>query len=336
MPLLALYSQVLLRHFSSSSSIGCFFLLLCCPVLAIDLSSEPISPIQSETELDLTKVALGKVLFHDPRLSSDNSISCASCHDLSTGGADNSAISFGVNHAAGSANTPTVYNSSLNFVQFWNGRAQDLNEQVDGPIHNPVEMNNSWPEIIKRLNLDENLKAKFDKTYRDGLSIENIHDAIIQFEHSLTTLNAPFDRWLKGDSTALSDEQIQGYRLFKSYGCISCHQGTNVGGNMYAYFGAVKDISVYFENRGTPMNETDLGRYTDTNDPADRYLFKVPSLRLASLTAPYFHDGSVAELADAIKIMGRFQLGREIPNKHVSALEAFIISLTGEHPELTK
>lgn len=302
----------------------------------MDLSSEPISPVKSNAELDLARVALGKDLFHDPRLSSDNSISCASCHNLSSGGADKSAISFGVNNAAGSANTPTVYNSGLNFVQFWNGRAQDLDEQVDGPVHNPVEMNSSWPEIIKRLNQDKNLKAKFDKSYSDGISIENIHNAIIQFEQSLITLNAPFDRWLKGDSNALSDEQIQGYRLFKSYGCISCHQGTNVGGNMYAYFGAVKDISVYFQDRGTPVIETDLGRYTETNDPLDRYLFKVPSLRLASRTAPYFHDGSVAELADAIKIMGRFQLGREIPDEHISAIQAFIISLAGEHPELTK
>jgi cytochrome c peroxidase len=241
-----------------------------------------------------------------------------------------------VNNAAGSANTPTVYNSSLNFVQFWNGRAQDLNEQVNGPVHNPVEMNSSWPEIIDRLSQDKQLQAKFTTTYSDGISIKNIQDAIIQFENSLNTRNAPFDRWLTGDSKALSDDQIQGYRLFKSYGCISCHQGKNVGGNMYAYFGAVKDISAYFHDRGTPLSSTDYGRYTDTNNPVDRYLFKVPSLRLASLTSPYFHDGSIAELTDAIKIMGRFQLGREIPDEHISAIEAFIISLVGEHPELAK
>lgn len=337
MELSAPYLQSCFRNnrFNTVTKI-CLLLLCFSSVQAMDLGSEPISPIQPNTGLNSDKVSLGRNLFHDPRLSSDISISCASCHDLSAGGADKSSISFGVNHAAGSINTPTVYNSRLNFVQFWNGRAQNLNEQVDGPVHNPVEMNSNWPEIINRLNQDNNLKAQFNATYPDGISIENIHDALTQFESSLNTLNAPFDRWLKGDSGALSDEQVQGYRLFKSYGCISCHQGTNVGGNMYAYFGAVKDISVYFQDRGTPVIETDLGRYTETNDPLDRYLFKVPSLRLASRTAPYFHDGSVAELADAIKIMGRFQLGREIPDEHISAIQAFIISLAGEHPELTK
>lgn len=334
---MALYLKILLRCNRSIAVVRIFLLSLCfSSVQAIELGSEPISPIQPNTGLDPAKVALGRDLFHDPRLSSDNSISCASCHDLNTGGADKGAVSFGVNNAAGSANTPTVYNSSLNFVQFWNGRAQDLNEQVNGPVHNPVEMNSSWPEIIDRLSQDKQLQAKFTTTYSDGISIKNIQDAIIQFENSLNTRNAPFDRWLTGDSKALSDDQVQGYRLFKSYGCISCHQGKNVGGNMYAYFGAVKDISAYFHDRGTPLSSTDYGRYTDTNNPVDRYLFKVPSLRLASLTSPYFHDGSIAELTDAIKIMGRFQLGREIPDEHVSAIEAFIISLVGEHPELAK
>ena len=312
-------------------------LILCCnSVQALDLGSEPISPLQPNLALNPAKTALGRDLFHDPRLSSDNSISCASCHNLSRGGADTGAISFGVNQAAGSANTPTVYNSGLNFVQFWNGRARDLNEQVSGPVHNPVEMNSNWPAIINRLSQDKPLTEKFNAAYTDGLNVENIQDAIIQFEHSLVTLNAPFDRWITGDSTALSETQIQGYRLFKSYGCISCHQGRNVGGNMYAYFGAVADISAYFRDRGTAINETDLGRYTDTHNPDDRYLFKVPSLRLASLTPPYFHDGSIAQLSEAITIMGRFQLGREIPTEHVSAIQAFIESLAGEHPELTK
>ncbi|BBB27198.1 cytochrome-c peroxidase [Amphritea japonica] len=311
-------------------------IVYCSSIQALDLGSEPISPLQPNLALNPAKIALGRVLFHDPRLSSDNSISCASCHNLSLGGADTGAISFGVNQAAGSANTPTVYNSSLNFVQFWNGRARDLNEQVSGPVHNPVEMNSNWLEIINRLSQDKPLTEQFKIAYIDGISIENIQDAIIQFEHSLVTLNAPFDRWITGDSTALSETQIQGYRLFKSYGCISCHQGRNVGGNMYAYFGAVTDISAYFRDRGTAINETDLGRYTDTHNPADRYLFKVPSLRLASLTPPYFHDGSIAQLSDAITIMGRFQLGRDIPKEHVSAIQAFIESLAGEHPELAK
>ncbi|SEQ58707.1 cytochrome c peroxidase [Amphritea atlantica] len=309
-------------------------LLLCPPANAMDLTSEPISPIQADSHLNPEKVSLGRVLFHDPRLSSDSSISCASCHNLSKGGADTSAVSRGVGGAQGSANTPTVYNSGLNFVQFWNGRAADLNEQVNGPVHNPVEMNSNWPKIVNRLNQDPAIRQRFESLYPDGINGANIRNAITQFERSLSTLNAPFDRWLKGDESALSAEQKHGYRLFKSYGCISCHQGTNVGGNMYAPFGAVKDISEYFNTRSTPLSDTDLGRYTATNDAADRYLFKVPSLRMASVTAPYFHDGAVKELKTAIEIMGRFQLGREIPAEHISAISSFITSLKGEHPEL--
>lgn len=311
-------------------------LLLSSVASAMDLSSEPIKPVKPASNLNQERVSLGRALFHDVRLSSDNTISCASCHSLKHGGADTSAVSTGVGRALGSANTPTVYNSSLNFVQFWNGRAADLLEQVNGPVHNPVEMNSNWPAIVNNLRQDRDLKNRFSTLYADGLNANNIRDAITEFERSLVTLNAPFDRWLSGEESALNDKQQQGYRLFKSYGCISCHQGSNVGGNMYAQFGAVKDISEYFSARGAPLSNTDLGRYTATNDKSDLYLFKVPSLRLASRTAPYFHDGSVTRLEDAIKIMGRFQLGREIPAEHISALSAFIESLAGEHPELSQ
>ncbi len=324
------------RQQMTSRSAVLSLLLLCTPVLAIDLSSEPIIPIKPASGLNQDKVSLGRALFNDPRLSSDNSISCASCHNLENGGADDTPVSVGVEGALGSANTPTVYNSSLNFVQFWNGRAADLSEQVNGPVHNPVEMNSNWQEIVGRLTQDAAIRQRFDNLYSDGINGDNIRNAITEFERSLLTLNAPFDRWLKGDAAALSETQKQGYRLFKSYGCISCHQGTNVGGNMYAHFGAVKDISVYFSERGTPLSDTDLGRYTATSDAADRYLFKVPSLRLASRTPPYFHDGSVNRLEDAIRIMGRFQLGREIPDEHIAAISAFIESLAGEHPELNR
>lgn len=303
---------------------------------AQDLSSEPITPILPAKDLNQAKVSLGKALFHDPRLSSDNSISCASCHDLSAGGADKSSLSFGVKGAIGTTNSPTVYNSSLNFVQFWDGRAANLHEQVNGPIQNPVEMNTDWPEIIDRLKQDHDFTHAFSTQYPDGLTATNIRAAIVEFERSLVTLNAPFDRWLSGEKTALTAEQKQGYQLFKSYGCISCHQGANVGGNMYAYFGALKDITEYYKARSTPLNAADLGRYNETNEAADSYLFKVPSLRLASRTAPYFHDGSIPDLATAIKTMGQFQLGREIPEAHISAMSAFIRSLAGEHPELAE
>ncbi|RTE66032.1 cytochrome B6 [Amphritea opalescens] len=311
-------------------------LLLHTTASARDLSSEPITPISPISDLNQAKVDLGKVLFHDTRLSSDNSISCASCHDLKSGGADSTPLSLGVNGTKGTTNTPTVYNTQLNFVQFWDGRAANLHEQINGPVQNPVEMNTHWPEVTTKLSQDVLLRQAFEAVYPEGLKADNLRDAIAEFERSLITLNAPFDRWLKGDETALTDEQQQGYQLFKSYGCISCHQGANVGGNMYAHFGAVNDISAYFETRGTPLREADLGRYIITHDPLDRYLFKVPSLRMAAYTAPYFHDGAIPDLDSAIKIMGRFQLGREIPNQHITSISAFIRSLAGEHPELSE
>lgn len=336
MQALQLYNRAIITRLKLRILITITLLLLTTAVVARDLSSEPITPLLPAKGLSQAKISLGKALFHDPRLSEDSSISCASCHDLSAGGADKGPLSFGVNGTPGVTNTPTVYNSSLNFVQFWNGRAANLHAQVNGPVNNPIEMNTSWPNIIERLQQDEKLKQNFAALYPDGLTAENMRDVIAEFERSLITLNAPFDRWLKGDQAALSATQEQGYQLFKSYGCISCHQGQNVGGNMFAYFGAVNDISEYFKVRATPLSEADLGRFSETNNPDDRYLFKVPSLRLASRTAPYFHDGTVKDLATAIKIMGRFQLGREIPEQHIASISAFIRSLAGEHPELAK
>lgn len=299
-----------------------------------DLSSEPIHPIQAPSSMSEDKVQLGEQLFHDPRLSSNNSISCASCHNLANGGADKHPVSFGVNNAPGIANTPTVFNTSLNLAQFWDGRAQALDDQVNGPVHNPVEMNSNWEQITDKLNRDADLRQRFFRIYKDGINGANIRDALATFERSLLTVNAPFDQWLEGKRDALSEQQIKGYRLFKSYGCVSCHQGANVGGNMYAHFGAVDDIQTYFQTRGSNESAVDLGRYNVTGAPEDKHLFKVPSLRLAVKTAPYFHDGSVDTLQDAIHVMAKYQLGRDIPDPHVEAIVSFLHSLVGEHPRL--
>ena len=314
-----------------------FVSLICwAPTLsAIDLMHEPINPIPAAPNLSLQKVELGESLFHDTRLSNDNSISCASCHNLANGGTDNQPVSRGVSGALGSANAPTVYNSALNFMQFWDGRALNLREQANGPVHNPVEMNSNWPEIIKKLSRDTSLSHRFKHLYPDGLTANNIRDAIATFEASLLTRHSAFDRRLEGDTHALSKQQVLGYRLFKSYGCISCHQGANVGGNMFAHLGAVNDVQSYFLQRGAPVNTPDYGRYNVTGEPEDKYLFKVPSLRLVVKTAPYFHDGSVSSLEDAIRLMARYQLGREIPDNHTEAIIIFLHSLVGEHPRLT-
>ncbi|MEW8498753.1 MAG: cytochrome c peroxidase, partial [Candidatus Thiodiazotropha taylori] len=191
-------------------------------------------------EVDPKLVALGDQLFHDRRLSRDNSLSCASCHMLSTGGTDRKPRSTGVGGVMGGIKAPTVYNSSFNLAQFWDGRADSLEIQAGGPVHNPLEMDSTWPEVISKLSQDAAMVELFGQLFSDGITGENIAIAIAAFEKTLVTKNSRFDLWLSGEHT-LDERELRGYRLFKSYGCISCHQGANVGGNKYAYMGAKGD-----------------------------------------------------------------------------------------------
>ncbi|RDE24434.1 cytochrome B6 [Motiliproteus coralliicola] len=298
---------------------------------ASETKSEPIKPLVADLTIDPKLVALGDQLFHDPRLSKDNSVSCASCHQLSQGGTDDKPRSSGVDGAMGEIKTPTVFNCSYNLAQFWDGRAVTLEEQAAGPIHNPVEMNSSWSEVRAKLSRDPSMVAAFNELFDDGISSDNIATAIATFERSLVTINSRFDRWLQGENS-LTEQELQGYRLFQNYGCISCHQGANVGGNMYAYMGAMGD---YFESRNSKLTRADLGRFNVTGQEEDRHYFKVPSLRLAAINPPYFHDGSATTLEEAVRIMGLYQLGREIPEAHIQDIIAFLRTLIGEHSKLT-
>jgi cytochrome c peroxidase len=293
-------------------------------------ASEPIHPIPTRIAADSGEVALGAALFHDPRLSRDDSISCATCHPLALGGADRRARSLGVGGAVGGINTPTVLNSGFWLAQFWDGRAPTLEAQVDGPTQHPAEMASSWPQILEKLGRDPDTLAKFRAIYPDGLTAANVRSAIAAFERSLITPNSRFDRWLCGDATALSERERHGYALFKAFGCISCHHGVGVGGNMFQRFGVARD---YFANR--ELTDADLGRFAVTKDPNDRHVFKVPSLRNVALTPPYFHDGSAATLNDAVTVMGRYQLGRKLADSDVESLVAFLSTLTGELPGAT-
>lgn len=295
------------------------------------LAAEPIQPLSLDPDLNPGRVALGDLLFHDPRLSADNSTSCASCHDLKSNGSDSLPRSKGINGREGSVKAPTVFNSGLNFVQFWDGRSRTLEAQVEGPVHNPVEMGSNWDQIIGKLAADPEVNKQFQTLYSDGLTPANIRDAIATFERSLVTTGSRFDRWLLGDKTALSANERDGYRLFKAYGCISCHQGRNVGGNMYAYMGSMRN---YFADRGVAIEKSDLGRFNVTGNPDDKHLFKVPSLRLASLQKYFFHDGSVDSLGAAVQVMARYQLGREISNPDLDRILAFLHTLTGLHPKM--
>jgi len=288
---------------------------------------EPIKPIPSELKLDAEKVALGKQLFHEPKLSRDNTVSCATCHDLHKGGTDRLIRSVGIGGAEGLVNAPTVFNSGFNFNQFWDGRAHTLTDQIDGPVQADAEMGATWEGIRAKLDRDPEYVAAFKKLYPDGIQPANIKDAIVQFEMSLSTPNSKFDKYLRGDQTALSSDEKEGYRKFKSYGCTSCHQGVGVGGNMFETFGAMAD---YFSARGN-VTKADFGRFNVTGREEDRFVFKVPSLRNVALTPPYFHDGSAPRLKDAVAVMGTYQLGRKLLPEDIDQIVKFLNTLTGEY-----
>jgi cytochrome c peroxidase len=294
---------------------------------AAEAPRSPFEPLP-EVKVDENKVELGRLLYFDTRLSGDGTLSCASCHSFDKGGADAAKTSTGIRGQLGPINSPTVLNAHLNFVQFWDGRAKDLEEQALGPVENPLEMGATWPEVVERLKADERLVEKFDALYDDGVTKENVANAIAEFERSLST-PAPFDRFLEGDEDAISDEAKRGRDLFVQTGCTSCHSGPGLGGTMFQKFGLLED---YFPIRGGELTEADLGRYNVTKDEADKHMFKVPILRNVALTAPYFHDGSVDDLGAAVQIMARVQLRKELAPDEVKAIVAFLETLTGELP----
>jgi len=288
---------------------------------------EPITPLPLTVALDNRKVDLGRRLFHDVGLSGDGSVSCAHCHNLAGGGVDRLVRSRGIGGKEGGINAPTVFNSGFNFRQFWNGRAETLEEQVDGPLQHPAEMGATWPQAIAALSKDPSYRTEFAAIYRDGIQPHNVKDAIATFERSLVTPNSRFDRFLRGDRTALNEEELAGYRLFKQLGCVSCHQGMNIGGNTYQKLGVMED---YFTVRGN-ISEADLGRFNITKREEDRHFFKVPSLRNVALTPPYLHDGSAKTLEDAVRVMARHQLGEQLSAGDLKKIVAFLHTLTGEY-----
>ena len=288
------------------------------------LSREPIQPLPDPPKEGAVE-RLGRKLFHDKRLSSDGSVACSTCHDLERGGDDGRRTSIGVQGREGGVNAPTVYNASLNFAQFWDGRAATLEEQAKGPIANPLEMDSKLEDVVKKLSADAEYAAAFREAFTDGVTEDNVARAIAAFERTLISTQSPFDRYLQGDAGALGTAELTGYELFKSVGCIACHQGRNVGGNMYQRFGVLSD---YFKDKGK-LTEADYGRFNVTKNEADRFVFRVPSLRNVEHTAPYFHDGSADTLERAVQIMAKYQLGRELGGSEVSSIVAFLRSLSG-------
>jgi cytochrome c peroxidase len=290
------------------------------------LRSEPVTPVVAARVEDPKLVELGKKLYFDPRLSKSGFISCNSCHNLSMGGSDNLKSSIGHNWSKGPINAPTVLNSSMNLAQFWDGRAKDLQEQAGGPIANPGEMAFTHQLAVDMLLSIPAYADEFKEVFGvEGIDIKQVTKAIAAFEETLVTPGSRFDLWLKGDDRALSAEELAGYQLFKSSGCTACHNGPLLGGNSFRKMGVVEPYSA--------MSPAE-GRSAVTGKDADRFNFKVPTLRNVELTYPYFHDGEAETLREAVEVMGRIQLGRtysEVENRNIVA---FLKTLTGKQPEI--
>ncbi|HLS21894.1 MAG TPA: cytochrome-c peroxidase [Paenalcaligenes sp.] len=286
----------------------------------------PVEPIQPVEITEPEKVELGKMLWFDPRLSRSGFISCNSCHNLSMGGSDNLVSSVGDRWQQGPINSPTVLNSSLNLAQFWDGRAETLQEQAGGPIENPLEMGFTHELAVEVLKSIPEYVERFEVIYgTEDFGIDEVTDAIAVFEETLVTPNAPFDHWLRGDDEALTDFELEGWELFLTSGCVACHNGVNLGGTSFQKMGVVEPY--HTENPAE-------GRAAVTGIDADRFSFKVPTLRNVELTYPYFHDGAVWTLTEAVDIMGRLQLGRHYTDEENEKIVAFLKTLTGEQPEM--
>ncbi|UCH53835.1 MAG: c-type cytochrome [Pseudomonadota bacterium] len=288
---------------------------------------EPIQPIPQSTELPPQRVALGERLFHDVRLSKTNTLACATCHIIALGGMDRRARSRTAQGEPDVINTPTVFNTAFNFRQTWRGEFRTLEEQAEADLSNPRHANTDWDELLSKLRAIPEYRRDFSKSYGGDVTRETVLDALATYQRSLITPDAAFDRFLRGENKAISSGARRGYQLFKSYGCVSCHQGVNVGGNMFQKLGIFRD---YFTARGN-VTMPDLGRFNVTGQESDRHVFKVPSLRNVALTAPYLHDGSIATLEEAIQVMGRYQLDRELPAQDVMSIAAFLRTLTGQY-----
>ena len=300
---------------------------------------EPVCPIPESVEFDKAKAELGERLFNDGRISLDGTITCATCHVLENGGADHAdeRVSEGINGLKGGVNAPTVYNSEFNVRQFWNGRAADLREQAEGPATNPVEMGDqSWDQICERLSKDKALVKEFEALYpEEGLTKMTVTDAIAEFERTLITPNSRFDKYLKGDKDAITPEELLGYEKFKENACATCHTGAILGGRSFEYLDIYGD---YFSDRTDEIayNSDDDGLKGYTGKVEDLHKFKVPGLRNISLTAPYFHDGTFMTLEDAVKAMARYELGKDLTDKDIQSIVAFMNTLDGNNPHLSR
>lgn len=301
------------------------------PAKAPEPAANPTTP---------AKVELGKMLYHDPRLSSNGVLSCNSCHNVMGAGDDNRSGSIGVKDQVGGRSAPTVYNSAFSSVQFWDGRAPSLEEQARGPVTNPGEMGmKSWDDVVARLKAMPEYNKAFAAAFsgENSVTADNAVKAIAAYERTLITPNSPYDKYVKGDKAALTEQQVRGMNTFAEVGCVGCHSGPAFNGpqlpegtGFYQKFpgneNGVLEAKYGFSN--------DLGRFEATKDASDKHFFKVPTLRNIALTAPYFHNGKVQTLEEAIKVMGTLQLNKDLSSEQVADIAAFLNGLTGEFPKI--
>ena len=289
------------------------------------------APVLEDNQLTAERIELGRKLFFEPRLSASWLISCNTCHNLGLGGVDLLETSVGHGWQKGPRNAPTVLNAVFNVAQFWDGRAEDLEEQAKGPVQAGVEMNNEPARVVATLKSIPEYVGWFEAAFpgeEDPVTFDNMARAIEAFEATLLTPGAPFDRYLEGDADALTDAQRTGLDLFVSSGCASCHNGVNLGGQAYFPFGVVQRPGADILPPG------DRGRFEVTRTASDEYVFRSPALRNVALTPPYFHSGRVWKLHEAVEVMNTAQLGTEMTDDEAAAITAFLRSLTGRQPEV--
>jgi len=301
------------------------------------LPSEAPAPADNPTTPE--KVELGQMLYLDPRFSSTGTVSCNSCHNVMLGGEDNRAVSMGVHGQTGGRSAPTVWNSGFSSAQFWDGRAVSLEEQAKGPVTNPIEMGmGELEEAMNRVRDIPGYKAYFEKAFGtdNPMTVENAAKAVAAYERTLITPNSAYDRYVKGDKKALSEQQLRGMNSFASVGCTACHSGAAFNGpTMSPGSGFFMKFPTFTDNDYVKQYKLaeDTGRFTVTKNDADKHMWKVPTVRNAALTAPYFHNGSVATLDEAVRVMAKVQLNQDLTDGQVADIVAFLSALTGEFPE---
>jgi cytochrome c peroxidase len=294
---------------------------------------EPISPLSPAPGARAELVALGARLFSDRRLSAGASLSCASCHRLEAGGGDGRRRGVGINGEELLFNVPSIFNAWKNYRYNWRGNFATLEDQNEAILLDPHVMGSSWPSILSALGRDLDYAAGFRELFGEAPDRNGVLAALGAFQRSLTTQDGRFDRYLRGETGAITPEEEEGYALFKSYGCVSCHQGENVGGNLMQRFPLFPPGLAPTEGKASRAARTaDLGRFTVTGRSEDRQLFRVPSLRNVAMTAPYFHDGRAATLPEAVGEMAASQLGRPIPDSDVQLIVKFLTTLSGAPP----